>query len=234
MFDFKLFFLLLSITGIFFWGCADSNTYNDGKDYYPVAASNAGIVYHWGKNNSIKVNTNSEGITFLDNQSDYVASFKSGLAQWNDTLSTIGITLEYVSSEADVNVKWVDGKTVPTGVLGYASTDKNITMTLTNNYTGDYHSNSDITFIAVHEFGHMLGIWSHSFDPNDIMYPLKTGPSTLSNRDKKTLSDFLYNLTPTQDMHDKSGPFIETKTGVKFAELTTYFTNNGCLIHSEH
>ena len=214
----------------FIFSCSDSDNYNFSKDYYPVAINSEGVIYHWGKNNSVKINVNSEQITFSDNQSNYINSFKIGVSQWENSLAKLGITIEYVSQNADVNVRWVNGNTVSSGVLGYASTNKNITMTLTNNLTGENHLDSTVTFIAVHEFGHMLGIWSHSFDQEDIMYPLMTGPSSLSNRDKKTLSDFLYNLSPTIDMHDASGPIFHLNDPQQEI-INSYFTTNGCLIY---
>ena len=220
---------LLGLSGLLLYGCADSGEYADGKDYYPVAANVSGTILHWGKNNSIKVNTDS---TNNVGQASYISAFKSGLSQWDDTLSELGISIQYVSSNADVNVKWVAGSTVSSGVLGYASSDKNITMTNTNNVTSENHTDSEVQFIAVHEFGHMLGIWSHSFDSNDIMYPFAVGPTTLSTRDKKTLSDFLYGLTPTYDMHDLSGPLVDPKTGKIHPHVYTYFTTNGCVIES--
>ena len=221
--------LLLGVLGLLLFGCADSN-YNDAKDYYPVTQFAEGYILHWGKNNNIKINTNSDNVTFTDNESNYISSFKEGLADWNNTLSTLGISIEYVTSGADVNVKWVSGNDLSTGVLGYATTGKIIKMSLTNNSTGKSHSDSMVKFIAIHEFGHMLGIWSHSFDVNDIMYPTADGPMALSNRDKKTLSDFLYNFTPTQDMHDRSGPLIDPKTGNHIPDAYTFLTTSGCKI----
>ena len=83
--------------------------------------------------------------------------------------------------------------------------------------------------IFCHELGHMLGIWRHSYDVNDVMYPYLEG-SDLSNRDKKTVSDFLYNLTPTQDMHDRTGPLTDPKSGKHIPDAYTYLTTSGCKI----
>ena len=223
---------LFGLSGLLLSACG-SNEYADGKDYYPVAANSAGTIYHWGKNNTIKVDTNTGSTA---NPASYVTPFKAGLALWDDTLSSLGITIEYTSSSPDVKVKWVAGSEVSTGVLGYATTydgtyRKYIVMTNTNNVTNANHSDDMIKFIAVHEFGHMLGIWNHSFDSNDIMYPYAEGPTALSNRDKRTLADFLYQMTPTTDMHDLLGP-SPIENGISAVPVTTYFTTNGCVIQS--
>ena len=67
-----------------------------------------------------------------------------------------------------MNVEWVDGSTLNPGILGYASTNKILTMSRTlNKFQSDadnyYHSDFTVQYIATHEFGHMLGIWNHSF-----------------------------------------------------------------------
>ena len=227
--ELKQAFLLIGLSGMLLFSCADPN-YNDAKDYYPVTQYAEGYILHWGKNNNIKINTNSDDVTFTDNESNYISSFKEGLAEWNDTLSTLGISIEYVASGADVNVKWVSGDDLSKGVLGYATTGKIIKMSLTNNSTGKSHSDRMVKFIAIHEFGHMLGIWSHSFDVNDIMYPTADGPMALSNRDDKTVTDFLYAITPTWDMHDLSGPLVHPGIGSVLPHAKTYFTTNGCVL----
>ena len=234
MFNTNYRILLMIILCVILNSCGDPSVFNGSKDYYPVSQWDDGTIYHWGKNNIIKIHINSDNTDLTSiKESNYIASFKAGITEWEETLSSIGIIIEYVTSNADVNVKWVAGSTLAKGVLGYASTNKILTMSRTNNlYASDsYHSDSTIKKIAIHEFGHMLGIWSHSFDSNDIMYPYITAKTIrLSNRDKKTLTDFLYSLTPNEDMHDLSGPAISQDLSGNINQASTYFTSNGCFI----
>ena len=53
-----------------FISCGDSSAYNDGKDYYPITQS--GKIFHWGKNNTIKINANSRNVTFNSNETNYI------------------------------------------------------------------------------------------------------------------------------------------------------------------
>ena len=217
---------LFGLSGLLLSACG-SNEYSDGKDYYPVAANSTGTIYHWGKNNTIKVYSDSNN-SATDSQE---SAFQSGANAWATTLSELGITISYVTSSPDVKVKWLTAsemasQTGSSGVLGQASTSKYI-------YMRKDLSSSTLDFVAIHEFGHMLGIWNHSYDSNDIMYPYDTGPTALSNRDKRTLADFLYPMTPTADMHDLSGPsLVDPVTGATTPHIKTYYTTNGCVIQS--
>ena len=217
---------LFGLSGLLLSACG-SNEYSDAKDYYPVAANSTGTIYHWGKNNTIKVYSDSNSVA-TDSQE---SAFQSGANAWATTLSELGITISYVTSSPDVKVKWLTSSEMASqagssSVLGYASTNKYI-------YMRTDLSSSTLDFVAIHEFGHMLGIWNHSFDSNDIMYPYATGPTALSNRDKRTLADFLYQMTPTADMHDLSGPaLVDPVTGAASPHIKTYYTTNGCVIQS--
>ena len=118
--------LLLGASAMLLYGCGDAEKYNQGKDYYPVATS-SGLILHWGQNNSITIDSDFSGSP----SSSLVNTFETGLNQWSSTLSQIGVTLNYSSTNPDVKVHWysaseMETKTGSSSVLGYASTNKNI------------------------------------------------------------------------------------------------------------
>ena len=61
-----------------------------------------------------------------------------------------------------------------------------------------------------------------------------TSLNGLSNRDKKTVTDFLYAMTPTYDMHDVSGPLINPENGAAIPHIQTYYTTSGCVVSIDH
>ena len=109
-------------------------------------------------------------------------------------------------------------------VLGQATTEKEIYMLKGQDQT-------TTTAVATHEFGHMLGIWSHSFDSNDLMYPYLNSPS-LCNRDKRTLVDFFYLFCEDFDLHDVAGPLVHSLTGASIPHYVSSLTTNGCQIRT--
>ena len=215
--------LLLGTSAMLLYGCGDVEKYNQGKDYYPVADS-SGLILHWGKNNTITIDTNDS--TGASPPTNGVNILKEGFNQWASTLSQIGVTINYSTTNPDVKVRWVNSFSNP-NVLGTASTDKYINMR--NDLDSSYGSGTTKS-TAVHEFGHMLGIWTHSFDSKDIMYPYATSITELSGRDKKTVTDFLYAMSPTYDLHDLSGPLIHPETGIEIPHIQTFYTTSGCIV----
>ena len=93
--------LLLGASAMLLYGCGDAEKYNQGKDYYPVATS-SGLILHWGQNNSITIDSDFFGSP----SSSLVNIFETGLNQWSSTLSQIGVTLNYSSTNPDVKVHW--------------------------------------------------------------------------------------------------------------------------------
>ena len=49
---------------------------------------------------------------------------------------------------------------------------------------------------------------------------------------KRTVADFLYQLTPDEDMHDRSGPLTHPSTGQTIPHIASYFTEDGCQLQS--
>ena len=232
--------LLLGASAMLLYGCGGAEKYNQGKDYYPVA--NLGNIFHWGKNSKIKINSNSSSITTKvkdsipygeytsGDSSSEIAAFDAGVNQWASTLKEINVSIEFTNDDNDTDVKvgWISDSDMfkeagSSNVLGLASPYKYILM---KKNLGP----SLVQSTAVHEFGHMLGIWSHSFDPKDIMYPYATSITDLSQRDKKTLTEFLYSLSPTLNLKTDSLPPRKSTSGLILPYTETLFTVNGCII----
>ena len=218
--------LLIGGSGLFLFGCGDSESYSAAKDYYPVTSR---YIFHWGKKSSIKIEKNATNAAYsLGGSVNELSWFETGVNAWANTLNEIGISVSFTGSP-DVKVYWLNStqmlaKAGSPYVLGQATTEKEIYMLKGQDQT-------TTTAVATHEFGHMLGIWSHSFDSNDLMYPYLNSTS-LSNRDKRTLVDFLYELSPDFDLHDVAGPLVHSSTGVRIPHYVSSLTTNGCQIHT--
>ena len=219
--------LLVGGSGLLLFGCGDSESYTTAKDYYPVTNR---YIFHWGKNGSIVIDKDATNATYsLRGSTNELNWFETGVNDWVNTLNEIGISVSFSTSSPDVKVYWLNSsqmlaKAGSSYVLGQATTEKEIYMLKGQDQT-------TTTAVATHEFGHMLGIWSHSFDSNDLMYPYLNSTS-LSNRDKRTLVDFLYELSPDFDLHDVAGPLVHSSTGVSIPHYVSSLTTNGCQIRT--
>lgn len=219
--------LLVGGSGLLLFGCGDSESYTAAKDYYPVTNR---YIFHWGKNGSIVIDKDATNATYsLRGSANELSWFETGVNDWVNTLNEIGISVSFSTSSPDVKVYWLNSsqmlaKAGSPYVLGQATTEKEIYMLKGQDQT-------TTTAVATHEFGHMLGIWSHSFDSNDLMYPYLNSTS-LSNRDKRTLVDFLYELSPDFDLHDVAGPLVHSSTGVSIPHYVSSLTTNGCQIRT--
>ncbi|MGB0485664.1 MAG: matrixin family metalloprotease [bacterium] len=219
--------LLFGGSGLLLFGCGDSESYTAAKDYYPVTNR---YIFHWGKNGSIVIDKDATNATYsLGGSTNELSWFETGVNDWVNTLNEIGVSVSFSTSSPDVKVYWLNSsqmlaKAGSSYVLGQATTEKEIYMLKGQDQT-------TTTAVATHEFGHMLGIWSHSFDSNDLMYPYLNSTS-LSNRDKRTLVDFLYELSPDFDLHDVAGPLVHSSTGVSIPHYVSSLTTNGCQIRT--
>ena len=218
--------LLVGGSGLLLFGCSDSESYTAAKDYYPVTNR---YIFHWGKNSSIVIDKDATNATYsLGGSANELSWFETGVNTWVNTLNEIGVNVSFTGSP-DVKVYWLNSsqmlaKAGNPHVLGQATTEKEIYMLKGQDQT-------TTTAVATHEFGHMLGIWSHSFDSKDMMYPYLNSTS-LSNRDKRTLVDFLYALSPDFDFHDVAGPLVHSSTGVSIQHYVSSLTTNGCQIRT--
>lgn len=169
-------------------------------DYYPFTAG--GNVIHWGLGSTIRVEipdcpfANCLAMQFRD-------AVEIGITTWAPLHALLGlnVVIDKDSSDDpdDVSVVWDDGCGVAPGVIGFAAISpppadpsRFILMTSGCNTCGPCptppsHDPDTIRDIALHEWGHMLGIWNHSFDPEDLMYPFRLDQGGISNRDAHTL-----------------------------------------------
>ncbi len=176
-----------------------SDETSDADDYMPFTTN--GFLLHWQAGDTIVFEEPGCGALAGCDAGDATA-FRNGIQDWQEVLNSLGMAVSFIASGAnDVKVLWDDGTGVESGVLGFAavntSQDPSRRMLITTRSNANGFSNNSanlIRTIAVHEFGHMLGIWSHSWDSADIMYPFATSLTALSSRDKATMA-YLYDFT---------------------------------------
>ncbi len=187
-------------------------------DYYPFTAQ--GYVIRWAPGTNIRVllpDCMAPNVTGC--QPNFIQAVGNGINAWAPVHALLGITITFFQVLSpthpydDVRVIWDDGSGSPSGyaiadgVIGFAAIAKLpaalsrfIVMTTRCNICGDTpHAPGDIQAITTHEWGHMLGVWNHSFDPADLMYPYRTGQSALSVRDVATMLK-AYSLPPAVDL----------------------------------
>lgn len=217
--------IFLILTLLILGSCSDFPNVNGeqeetkAKDYYPVIPD--GQVMHWGQNTHIKfrlpTTPDEPGITTSGYTDSFRTAFMDGVNLWTSILAEVNITFEFVTSgENDVKVLWADNSAtyngftvIESGVLGFSA------VSFSTSYFGASRfiviatecdvcplplSYDNIKSTVAHEVGHMFGLWGHSFDQNDLMYPLDMGQTAPTNRDHKTLTNFLYSFIPNYNM----------------------------------
>ena len=157
---------------------------------------------------------------------------------------------------SEMAILWSNGFTVNNhpnlgsvspGVAGYAffnpslSVSRAIVLTTQSNTTSCVGTTcvpwtiiGSKTFFAivVHELGHMLGLWSHSYDDDDIMHPFVDETVTLSNRDRRTLAH-AYTFTPQFNLSLQTPNAATLGSSLSSSSLVSqvsHGSNNLCLI----
>ncbi len=218
--------VILLGAGFFLTSCGDgpipsleqSEDKPAANDYMPFLI--AGYLIRWQQNTTIRILL-PDASSITGGNSTMDDSFRAGVAEWNSVLADLGITVSYVTSGShEVTVIWDDGTLLGTTAVGRAtyveggSPSRYIVMsTRCMNCPVPIPMYSfQIQAIAAHEFGHMLGIWNHSFDRNDRMNPSAGYAYTVSGRDIATMK-YLYNFSPDFDL---SAEGANTKMAVDF------------------
>ena len=174
-------------------GFTENDEQVQAADFMPFTTG--GFVVRWQAGTILTIDLpNATGTP--GGQASMNIAFRDGVAVWNGVMAAMGMSVGYVLNAADdIQVIWDDGSGVPIGVLGFAQVNTlaspsrfMVITTRCNNCGNTINSDALIRTIAMHEFGHMLGIWNHSFDPADLMFPLAVGQTGLSRRDGATMA----------------------------------------------
>lgn len=152
---------------------------------------------------------------FIEN-SPQVAGFKATYPQdvarafsvWkSSTKGLVDFSIVKDKSQADIIVSWAaklkkedlmkqaKGHSYVWGVTKLGNPVRIILVTKHPNNDSQSLSDQNIFMISLHEIGHSLGIWWHTRDPKDIMYPeflisstSANGAKMISNQNRGTLS----------------------------------------------
>ncbi len=175
--------------------CSQESETTDAEDFFPFAGS--GLVLRWNAGSTIRVLLQSDSeVTTTGYSSEFRTAFMEGVAAWDSTLQGFGISITYVTSgQNDISVVWNSdlGSALGIAFVNTAS-DPSRFILMATQFDGEQLSADTVRAVAIHEMGHMLGLFSHSFDPADIMYPILNS-STLTNRDTGTMQK-VYTIDP--------------------------------------
>ncbi len=100
--------------------------------------------------------------------------------RWNSIGSKYGLFNIVITDSPDsaaINLRWTESLG---GNLAGQTTFRShgaslllpIDIVIATNVNGLVASSSQISITALHEVGHALGLWQHSSNPNDVMYPM--------------------------------------------------------------
>ncbi len=200
---------------------ASIETTNNSDNYIKNAISSNGNVTIWDKSRMpLKVYLNNERRVKID----YVNQAKTALSEWQQAGKGL-FSFVYVNNPdiADVTVVFDRNSKGDFGIS--KSTNQNnkrdkttVTLYTINSVTGKALTPIDVHNVALHEFGHMLGINGHSSSENDRLYPTydyrkySATPLKLSQRDINTvLTLYDMNLDPTSNADNSITKMLGTE-----------------------
>jgi tetratricopeptide (TPR) repeat protein len=174
-----------------------------GEDYLDYVTE-AGKIVRWSfKKMPLKVYIESSPVGIRNFQPAYANQVSKALDVWSNALGhQISFAPTTNKEQADLRVSWVnnidtkghsdDGGTAYTAGLTVPSINNNQLKYMdiklaTFDIEGSPQNAETIYAVAVHEFGHSLGLLGHSPDPADIMFARNEHVTTPSKRDNNTI-----------------------------------------------
>lgn len=194
--------------------------YETGSNYIERAYFAGNKILRWNKSEfPIKVYVENS----LNVPNYYSYAFVKAAAVWQSEMKDV-ISIVFVTDEDEANIcfKVIDPKKFirkpgagETEVLAYTETSHKGNKLLKaniyfyeRNSSGKFYKPYEILNIAVHEFGHALGIAGHSDDETSLMYalysPRNQKQAGFLNRQDKNTVKLLYKITPDITNGDKS------------------------------
>lgn len=182
-----------------------------GDNYLENAVTNTGDILLWNLNEMPLKIFFIDGKTKNGFKPDFVAKVKQAFDVWkNASENKLSFKYTYDKKKAHMVVSFEPS-------LSNNNSSKGFIAGLTKPYPGDEYlkvvtmrfattrpdgrpiTSTDLYNTAVHEIGHSLGIWGHSDNENDIMYPVKKeegqeSQKILSQRDINTIKS-LYTMS---------------------------------------
>jgi hypothetical protein len=159
-----------------------------------------GKVIRFQKGSSVSVHV-FDGTGVSGYQSGFKSNVERYVQKWNDIGQMYGlfaIGLTNTPDFAAVVVRWTEslgGNTAGRTTYSYTGSrlDLPVDIQLATRVGGNLVTSQDISMAALHEMGHALGLWDHSSNSRDVMYPVASSVS-FSKRDIATL--YLLYTTP--------------------------------------
>ena len=131
----------------------------------------------------------------------YPVQVAKAFRQWKvDTKGMVDFTIVNDKKNADIVVSWAnkmrkqdfidqaDGHSYVWGITKLGNPTEIILVTSHPMAHNQSLTDNNIYMISLHEIGHALGIWWHTRDPQDIMYPDFIVPSTTANGARKIIN----------------------------------------------
>lgn len=187
-------------------------------DYYSNVVKNSNNeILHW-KDFPIYVYINSKDPFEINNS-------KMAIDYWQNKVP-IRETTELKS--ANIIIDWASkGRYITTPIIDSSNNDREIKVLINLGNFTSFSNDNEMTIYIMHQLGHAMGIWGHSTDPRDLMYPigeLGMKDINVSNTDKFVYQPVLFkNKSPNISERDLNTLYRIYKTPTSISRILSTF-----------